>query len=154
MWLPWYLHSVDVPFFSRSAFCKIWLQNLYNKKGPSLDFRGNKQEESRWPMSREDGIKRTQSNRVIWESYLKRRWSPGVVDGREETLGIPSGQRRRLMGITIVPSLKKAITKAAAHPDQEDPGSPTEFHAPATLFLPYITANEGREKLCAPLEVS
>ena len=58
------------------------------------------------------------------------------------------------MGITIVPSLKKAITKAAAHSDQEDPGSPTEFHVPATLFLPYITANEGREKLCAPLEVS
>ena len=76
------------------------------------------------------------------------------MDGREETLGIPSGQRRRLMGITIVPCLKKAITKAAEQPDQEDPGFPTEFHAPATLFMTYFTANKGREKLCPPLEVS
>ena len=53
--------------------CKIWLQNLYNKKGPSLDFRGSKGEKSRWPVSRVDGIKRTQSNRVMWESYLTRR---------------------------------------------------------------------------------
>lgn len=76
------------------------------------------------------------------------------MDGREETLGIPSGQGRRLMGITIVPSLKKAITKAAAHPDQGGPGFPTEIHAPATLFLPYFTDNKGREKLCPPLEAS
>lgn len=58
------------------------------------------------------------------------------------------------MGITIVPSLQKAMTKAAAHPAQGDPGFPAGIHVPATLFLPYFTANEGRERLCPLLEAS
>lgn len=38
-----------------------------------LTLEAGKGEKSRWPMNRVDGIKRTQSNRVMWESYLTRR---------------------------------------------------------------------------------